>query len=287
MWRLCWRSRLVAQVVEKDKPNTIRIVYLDKKGKRAGKSDPVVFPAWVVVGVEYGRSFTSSAWRDVSSVYLVWQARAWYAGGARPSAETERRAQKNASGVAKASLATGKVEMLETSKAPQPPTPKYPAEVVKAAGKGQADQVRSNGLARRCCRACRANRFRAASHPQTLGHSHGESSGAGRSGEGQERFDKRLSADARTVLVLVSGKDKDVWTAFSTETGKEMSKFDPRPRTISITGLGERAFLIVEGPPSLTGTGVLARTLISVDLKTGKDLWEHSLEGRRLLPARK
>src|SRR5262249_9105983 len=60
-----------------------------------------------------------------------WQARAWYAGGARPTPEIERRARKDAAGVARVNLENGRVEMLEPDKVPPLPVAKLPKELEK------------------------------------------------------------------------------------------------------------------------------------------------------------
>src|SRR5262249_30889120 len=113
-------KRLAVQAAEPARPNALRIVVLDlsAEGQLLGKSDPVVFPDWVVLGVAHGRSFTSTGRIDQGNLYLTWEARAWYAGGARPTPEIERAARKEARGVAKVNLDSGKVEMLKPEEAP-------------------------------------------------------------------------------------------------------------------------------------------------------------------------
>jgi hypothetical protein len=102
-------DRLLAQA---GKTNQVRLIVIDKEGKRVLESDPIKFPDWVSVQTAYGRSFQSGARLDGKSALLSWQARAFYAGGARPTPQIEKAARKDASGVSRINLETGKVEAL-------------------------------------------------------------------------------------------------------------------------------------------------------------------------------
>jgi hypothetical protein len=53
---------------------------------------------------------------DINGLWLSWEARAWYAGGARPTPQIEKAARKDASGVARIDLDSGKVEPLDSAK---------------------------------------------------------------------------------------------------------------------------------------------------------------------------
>ena len=100
--------------VQAGKSNTVRVLALDtsKEGKRVLESPPIALADWVSVEVAYGRSFRSGVRADDKHVWLSWEARAFYAGGARPPPEVEKRARKVASGVARVDLETGKVQAL-------------------------------------------------------------------------------------------------------------------------------------------------------------------------------
>lgn len=118
---LATADRLLAQKLVPGKANQVRIVVLDttQKGKQLLESQPVAFPDWVSVGVAHGRSFGSTARLTDDALLLTWQARAWYAGGARPTPEIERRARKAASGVVQVDLKTGKVRTLQGDSIPK------------------------------------------------------------------------------------------------------------------------------------------------------------------------
>jgi hypothetical protein len=128
---LATAERLYAQEPIKGKANQVRLAVFDtQNGKRLSESQPISFPDWVVVGVTYGRSFASTARLRGDELLLVWQARAWYAGGAAPRPEIEKAARKSAGGVARIDIESGKVEMLEGDRVP----PGLPKEVPAGPG---------------------------------------------------------------------------------------------------------------------------------------------------------
>ena len=134
---LATKDRLYAQAGVKGKGNQVKVVALDAEtGKEVLTSEPVVFPDWVVVGTTHGRSFASAMRADGSSLLLIWNARAWYAGGAAPPRAGQERARKSAEGVARIDTKTGKVEMLKEADIPKglpKPTPRE-APTAKADG---------------------------------------------------------------------------------------------------------------------------------------------------------
>src|SRR5207248_2016269 len=84
------------------------------------ESQVIRLPEWVSVGVTHGRSFGSTARTDgTGGLLLTWEARAWYAGGARPTPEIERQARKSASGVIRVDLKSGRLEELDEEKIPK------------------------------------------------------------------------------------------------------------------------------------------------------------------------
>lgn len=99
--------------------NKVRIVVLDAAtGRRLKESPEIVLPAWASTSLTYGRSYGSTAAMVKDDFLLIWEARAWYAGGARPTPEMERRARKEASGVFRIDFDAGKIEAMDADKAP-------------------------------------------------------------------------------------------------------------------------------------------------------------------------
>jgi hypothetical protein len=131
---LATADRLFAQAPVSGKANQVRIVVFDalKKGKKLEISEPIPFPDWVSVAVTYGRSFASTARLHAKRLVYVWEARGWYAGGARPTPEIERAARKSAAGVIQLDLASNKWQKLEGDQVPKGTPAKVPGEVNKA-----------------------------------------------------------------------------------------------------------------------------------------------------------
>ncbi len=264
--------RVWVQVRDKDKANVIRVVGLGvDDGKPAVESDPIVLPDWVAAeeGRGAGRSFTSSAYLDGGDLFVRWQANTWYWGGAAPSPQTQKAARRHAGGVARVNLKSGKVEMLETDKAPPPPSSAAKVSAVDvettAAGKQKVvlkrwDQTTEKPL-----------------EPMVLAEG------------GPFQVVTVPSAGAALVrdVTPTPGPPPKVylWTVYSLTTGKETAHFTAEANAAEFTILGPRAFFTVTGPRKGPPFGaVLPRTLKAVDLKTGKQLWEMPLEGERLPP---
>src|SRR5579872_6390140 len=113
-------KKLIAEVPERGKANAVRIIVLDgaQEGKKVLESEAITFPDWVSTGLAHGRSFASSAVFDKNDLLFKWQARSWYAGGARPTPEIEKAARREAHGVARVNLESGKIETLADDKVP-------------------------------------------------------------------------------------------------------------------------------------------------------------------------
>jgi hypothetical protein len=114
---LATEDRLFAWASGKANEMTVFVLDTTKKGKRLRESKPVKFPDWVSTGVTYGRSFVSTARLQGDNLFLPWQARAWYAGGAAPTREIMEAARKSAEGVARISIEDGSVEMMDRARA--------------------------------------------------------------------------------------------------------------------------------------------------------------------------
>jgi hypothetical protein len=95
------------------KPHTFRAVVIDSAtGKTLAKSDPIAMPDWATTEKVGGRSFRVGARADGNKVVLVWQANAFYYGGAAPTEEILEAAKKEAAGVVSIDAATGKIANL-------------------------------------------------------------------------------------------------------------------------------------------------------------------------------
>jgi hypothetical protein len=111
---------VLAWSADEKKPFAFRVFVLDAEtGKTLTKSDPIEMPDWAVTGHTHGRSFRTGARVEQGAVLVVWQANAFYAGGAAPSPEILKAARKEAVGVASIDMKTGKISALERKPKPE------------------------------------------------------------------------------------------------------------------------------------------------------------------------
>ncbi len=287
-------DRLVCQAAEKGKANAIRLMMLDvrDKGKVLLRSDPITFPDWVSVGTTYGRSFTSEAIPDgKDALVLRWEARAWYAGGARPTPEIEARARKHERGAVRVHLDSGRVDPKAPPVAP-PPLLKGELATVKPAsvwtgsdwqakplliGKQAAVLTKEQvgGLEKLELQVWDTETGKAAPKVELM--------------RGQSLW-PQLGMDGRFVFVHQAiPKEKlppgeYAWSVFSLETGKRVAKV-PFAGAQALTVVGPRLYSVQE----VTGGGrpgmfKRTRTLKAVDLATGNVVWQHAVWAPPFLP---
>jgi hypothetical protein len=107
-------GHVIAWVADEKKPNTFRVVVMEAAtGKTVTKSEVVEMPDWATTAKTWGRTFRTAARAEADPVVVVWEARASYAGGARPTPEIEKAARKEAVGVVTVDMQTGKVKVLD------------------------------------------------------------------------------------------------------------------------------------------------------------------------------
>jgi hypothetical protein len=290
-------DRLLVQAKDKDKGNVLRVVFIDiADGTKAKESDPIDLPAWAVIeeGRGAGHSFHSSARLD-GDLLIAWQAGTFYWGGAAPTPEILKAATKNASGVARVNVESGKVEMLDADKAPPPPAVKVSKELEKAAarpyGFGDAAQMKVATVGNL---AVAVDVEPAADKKQKVVLKQWDLAT-------EKALDPVVLAEGaayQAVAVPSAGvalvrrlglpekapEEDAAWTVYSLETGKKTGMFLSEPNTAEITVVGPRAYYVVKEPSKTPFGGVLPRTLKAVDLKSAKRLWERPLEGERLPP---
>lgn len=105
---------VLAWLGDDKKPNAFRVVVLNAEtGEPVCKSDPIEMPDWARTAKVGGRSFRTAATADGGRVVVVWEARAFYYGGARPTPQIEAAARKHDSGQVKIDLKSGKVTVEE------------------------------------------------------------------------------------------------------------------------------------------------------------------------------
>src|SRR5262249_14909430 len=111
-------DRLAVLAGVEGKANAVRVVVLSvgKRGEQTGSSKPIVFPEWVVVGLEHGRSFEASGLMHKGDLYVRWEAHAF--NDRMPPPDNPNAGQKDAAGVARVGLDGGAVALLPADKFP-------------------------------------------------------------------------------------------------------------------------------------------------------------------------
>jgi hypothetical protein len=280
-------NQVVAQKNEPGKANQVRIVVLaSATGKVVKESDVVVFPEWVSTGLTHGRSFTSHGRIDNGDLFLIWQARGWYAGGARPSPAVERRERKAADGVFRIKLKTGKVEAVAADKVPAVKLPKGLPTVSSDLYYTETDSLRSPFVVGSTVLALTVKNQPGGKQKMSLKR------WDRKTGKALDTVDLLtgkslipvLSLDGAHLLVHpgVQG-NYDLWV-FSLERGKQLAKlrYQSGGRMAVVGGL---VLQNVPGPAKSAREQSL--TLRAVDLKTGKQLWARAVEPNRTLQPRR
>lgn len=107
-------EKVFVQSPVKGKVNQVTVKVLDaESGKLVRESDVIALPDWASVAITHGRTFRSAARPEKDGLLYVWEARAFYAGGAAPPPEVEEAARKSAQGAHRVSPETGKVEAVK------------------------------------------------------------------------------------------------------------------------------------------------------------------------------
>jgi hypothetical protein len=282
-------DRLVAQAGVKR--NRLRILVFDVRqpDRCVLESDPVVFPPWVVTGEAPRRSFALRARVEQNQVVLSWEAKGWLR-EARTAQDQGRPPDQQAAGVARIDLDTGRVTQ-------------GPAEAAAPAAEGFPDEldklsVRWHGVVGDAHKAVVLEEYGPVQRlvlrswdPDTEEEDDPVELLRGRRLLVQTTYDGRYLClrDAipnPDVGLPPAERMKYNWSLVSPETGREIGRLSCEPGTESVLVLGRRVYCLVGGPIHTTPRepSVQGRTLQAIDLKTGKKLWEHAVEGRRLAP---
>ena len=282
-------QRLVTQAIVSGRPNALRLRVLDSaSGKRLRESDPVVFPDWVSVSTSDASTFGIEVRAEGDRVLVSWRASSRYRGGAAPPPEVVNRARKDASGVAQVDLTSGHVEMSPDELEAPPESPEnradrlshpyrrgasmHSAAVVSGQRAAILELQQDEGGSKLVLNRWNAATGRAEA-PIVLS----------RAGDP----DPQVTLDGHHVLVRERGSPEQpaVWHVYALNTGQLVSDSVAYERGAqSAAILGDRLYCMLEGTTGRREGGylVLPRTLRGVDLHSGRRLWEHPIQGRRV-----
>jgi len=290
---LAFENRLAAQRPATDRVNALQIVVLDvtQGGRSVLTSDLVVFPEWVSITTANEESFAFKVYTDKSELVLDWQAHARYRGGAPPPPHILEQATRDAAGIARINLETGKVEMLPPEDSAAARLPKAFQHVTslpyQAGSSWQTDPwVAGEKLAALGSEESEGQQVLSLkTWDLSTGQAHAPITLA--KGKG---LVPSVTPDGRYLFIhheLLPGPppaEDQAWWIFSVETGQRLATLSYEPGTQEACVVGTRVYYLVQGPPYsvASGASVLPCTLKARELASGKLLWEQPLQGRRV-----
>jgi hypothetical protein len=282
-------ERLYAQAGVKR--NRLRVLAFDlaHKGEVVLESDAVVLPAWAVAGEAPGHSFAIRARLERGQLLLTWEARAWHF-GPRPTPEAEAAARHHSVGAARIDLNTGEVRLQAHEAAP---TPAWPRDLEKRVVRWQgvvgkhfkALVLEEDSDGQKLTLRCYDLAGNPAAPPRELLR--------GKRLVAQPTLDERFLClrDAapgpdQKESVPAEERKGPTWSLFSTDSGERVERAPFLPNTQAIALLGPRIYYLQSGPirGPIDRPFLQPRVLTAVDLKSGKALWEHPVEGRQVTP---
>jgi hypothetical protein len=270
------------------KGNGLRVLAFKRTdgGRRLLESDPVIFPDWVRVEEGPGHSFKAS-WRlEKGRLILDWEARAWYS-GAHAASHPDAEARRFAEGQARIDVETGQTDTAPAEQ--RISTVRLPKELEKSVFRWQGP-------------------VGAAHAALVLDESDGRQRLSLWSWDGEKtQTPKELftgkhlrtlpTLDDRFLCLREAAPSPDHepgleeskqygWSIFTVDGGDRVAWIPYEAGTEGIAVVGPRAYCIVAGAFNgpLDKPFVRPRSLKAFDLKTGKPLWEHSVEGKFCLP---
>jgi hypothetical protein len=287
--------------------NRLRVLVFDlgQKGKCVFESDPVVFPRWVVTGDGPTHSF-STRWKlDQTVLLLDWQASAW-APPRRSVLTPPTNLRKSAAGTARIDLDTAEVQLL-------PSSPRSASENSSGFLPLQRRALRWEGTLGKKFLAVVAEEASPALNggptppparrqqklvllawdlktskpapPGTLLVGLRPTVLPTLDGRFLCLRDDAPSPDEMMPSLVKRGSD---WSIYSLEQGKVVAQARHVPGTQAVSFVDGRAFYLVTG--SLRGPldrpVLRSQSLVAVDTRTGKTLWQHAVAGKLVQPPR-
>jgi len=276
------------------KRNRIRILALDRtrQGECELECDPIVFPAWVVTGAAHGRSFAAHWQLEKHKLRLEWEARAWFVGKTRPSAEQEVAARKHATGLVRVDLRTGQVEVSG-------PEAKTTTEHITLPDYLERKSLRWHGIVGSDIKALELQEENG--QQRLILHSWDRINQKVQL-EKELLRGKHLLARAsldESVLCLyeacpnpqersslMPNKQQRWWSLYSAQNGELLGRIPEEAGIHDLVVLGKRVLYLVPGAinGSLDQPNWQPQILKVIDLQSGKKLWEHPVAGKFLAP---
>jgi hypothetical protein len=288
-------NRLAALRAVAGKANALQVVVLDteEEGKLLLESEPILFPDWASVELVASESFSyRTGGIKGNDLLLEWEAHGSYRGGASPSAHIQAQATKEANGVARIDLKTGKVKMLNAeSRGEIEMPPALQQSIMFSYQMGASDTWETEPWVVDGMIAAITGEIYEEQQALQL-----------------QRWNPATAKVEKTVelvkgLALVSYVTPDgcyifihsemptessssaqtPWWLFSVVTGKQLAVLSYEQGTREACVLDSHVYYIVENPPPALRSGgeILQSTMKALDIVSGRLLWQRSLSPQR------
>lgn len=267
--------------------DTVHLVGLDllAKGDVVLKTDALPLPGWSALRDEPGQAFRWQARVVPDHLEVHWEARAWYAGREKATPEREAAARKQASGLIRVHLLTGRIQTspAEFPQATQPLPPATLKESIRWSGVFEqwlfavtVDQTSAGQSATLRSWVAKTGEELPA-RPLLTGRRLQVMSGLGE----RHLFVREAlpsPADANRTPVR--------WHIWGLERGDVVGRVPYEPGCQPGAVVGNRVLFVKTEPfgGKLDGPVVQPRVLRAVELTTGKVAWERPIEGKPTAP---
>jgi hypothetical protein len=300
--RLLWRSReaqrplvvlgdrLYAHAFADSHESYLVALNLLNGGECILESEAIVFPDWVRAHDAHDRSFAAQWLLTGDHLVLSWRARAWYGGPEKLAPKCLEAFAREAAGRVRIHRSSGHVEVLPVEVVPEPPLV-LPAGLEKSSlrwwgrvgGQLKVLVLHENTNSQKLI----FGSWDAAT---------GKATGARELLQGARlmvlpAIDQRFlclrdALPSPDITAIKAPGEKHHWHIVSVDTGETIGRVPYRTGTQAFAVVGSRAFFLEAGPlrSRLDKPFVHPRKLLVVDLRTGKSLWEHPVEGKVFAP---
>ena len=277
--------RLAAQAPSvPKKSNALRIVLLDvtRRGESVLTSDPVLLPEWVDCLSSDPEIFQCRARLEVRALVLAWEAHGRYSGGVPPPRQVVQQAARDASGLVRMDLETGRIEAvaappsISQATLREADTPSSSPDVIWHTEPWQIGD-RLAALAMK---------------EESLGQSfHLETWSPGSSETTLEQFElargtgmaPALSSNGKYVLVEPDESEpgprgpQRPWWIFDATTGLHVATVPHEGGAREPCIVGSRLYYLVREPARVSPDTAVRTVLRARDLNSGELLWERLL----------
>jgi outer membrane protein assembly factor BamB len=301
--KLLWRSReaqrpllvlgdrLYAHAFGNTNESYLVALNLLNGGECILESEAIVFPEWVRARDGHDHSFSAQWFLTPEHLALAWQARSWYGGPEKLGPACMEPFNREAAGRVWVHRISGQVIVLPGEVVPEQPLV-LPPGLEKASlrwwgrlgGQLKVLVLQENPTSQKLVfRSWDAATGRATGDRELL--------------QGtrlmvlpalDDRFlclrDALPSPDE--TAVSKGSREKHGWHVVAVDTGDEIGRVPYRTGTQAFAVVNGRGYFLEAGPlrSRLDKPFVHPRKLHAVDLKTGKSLWEHPVEGKEFAP---